>query len=125
MLRQSPISLFLIFPMVFQPYHQDNLSSSLKILIVNLLLRHIDATSGIILINGIDIKEYDIESLRDIFAYTPQKTLLFKGSIKENLSFGNKYKLADLDEAMNSADIFDFIEKNEEKAVFIVGLFLY
>ena len=50
-------------------------SASGKTTIVNLLLRHLDPTSGVILINGIDIKEYDIESLRDIFAYTPQKTL--------------------------------------------------
>ena len=34
-----------------------------------------------------DIKEYTRQSLRDIFAYTPQKSLLFKGSIKENLEF--------------------------------------
>ena len=89
-------------------------SASGKTTIVNLLLRHIDATSGDILINGIDIKEYDIESLRNIFSYTPQKTLLFKGSIKENLSFGNKYNNSDLDSAMSSAAIKDFIDNNEE-----------
>lgn len=89
-------------------------SASGKTTIANLLLRHIEATSGDILINGIDIKKYDLESLRDIFAYTPQKTLLFKGSIKENLSFGNKYNNSDLDSAMSSAAIKDFIEKNEE-----------
>ncbi len=89
-------------------------SASGKTTIVNLLLRHIDATSGDILINGIDIKEYDIESLRNIFSYTPQKTLLFKGSIKENLSFGNKYNNSDLDSAMSRAAIKDFIDNNEE-----------
>lgn len=89
-------------------------SGSGKTTIANLLLRHIDVTSGYILINGIDIKEYDIESLRDIFSYTPQKSLLFKGTIKENLSFGNNYKVADLDEAMTSASIKDFIDNNSE-----------
>lgn len=89
-------------------------SASGKTTIVNLLLRHIDATSGDILINGIDIKEYDIESLRNIFSYTPQKTLLFKGSIKENLVFGNKYNNSDLDSAMSRAAIKDFIDNNEE-----------
>ena len=89
-------------------------SASGKTTIVNLLLRHLDATSGDILINGIDIKEYDIESLRDIFAYTPQKTLLFKGSVKENLSFGNKYNSHELDGAMSSAAIKDFIDNKDE-----------
>ena len=89
-------------------------SGSGKTTIVNLLLRHIDATSGEILINGIDIKEYDIESLRNIFAYTPQKTLLFKGSLKENLSFGTKYNSSELDEVMGFAAIKDLVDKNDE-----------
>ena len=89
-------------------------SASGKTTIVNLLLRHLDPTSGVILINGIDIKEYDIESLRDIFAYTPQKTLLFKGSVKENLSFGHKYNSNELDSAMSSAAIKDFVDNKDE-----------
>ena len=89
-------------------------SGSGKTTIVNLLLRHIDPTDGEILINGIDIKEYDIESLRDMFAYTPQKSLLFRGTIKENLSFNKKYKYNQLDQAMEFASIKDFINKNEE-----------
>lgn len=89
-------------------------SGSGKTTIINLLLRHIDATKGEILINGINIKEYDIKSLRDIFAYTPQKTLLFKGTIRENLSFDNKYGREELTDALKAASIDDFIEKNEE-----------
>ncbi len=89
-------------------------SGSGKTTIVNLLLRHIDPTDGEILINGIDIKEYDIESLRNMFAYTPQKSLLFRGTIKENLSFNKKYKYDQLDQAMEFASIKDFINKNEE-----------
>lgn len=89
-------------------------SGSGKTTIVNLLLRHIDPTDGEILINGIDIKEYDIQSLRDMFAYTPQKSLLFRGTIKENLSFNKKYKYNQLDQAMEFASIKDFINKNEE-----------
>lgn len=89
-------------------------SGSGKTTIVNLLLRHIDATSGEILINGIDIKEYDIESLRNIFAYTPQKTLLFKGSIRENLTFDKNLANNILDNALDEAAIKDFIDNNSE-----------
>mgnify|MGYP004547198985 FL=1 len=89
-------------------------SGSGKTTIVNLLLRHIDATSGEILINGIDIKEYDIESLRNIFAYTPQKTLLFKGSIRENLTFDKNLANSVLDNALDEAAIKDFIDNNSE-----------
>jgi ATP-binding cassette subfamily B protein len=89
-------------------------SGSGKTTIINLLLRHIDATSGNIYINGIDIKEYDIESLRKVFAYTPQKALLFKGSLRENLAFDANLNSNALDEALKIAAINDFIEKNEE-----------
>lgn len=89
-------------------------SGSGKTTIVNLLLRHIDASSGEILINGIDIKEYDIESLRNIFAYTPQKTLLFKGSIRENLTFDKNFANNVLDNALDEAAIKDFIDNNSE-----------
>ena len=89
-------------------------SGSGKTKIVNLLLRHIDPTSGNILINGIDIKEYDIESLRNIFAYTPQKTLLFKGSIRENLTFDKNFANNVLDNALDEAAIKDFIDNNTE-----------
>ena len=89
-------------------------SGSGKTTIVNLLLRHIDATSGEILINGIDIKEYDIASLRNIFAYTPQKTLLFKGSIRENLIFDKNLANNVLDNALDEAAIKDFIDNNSE-----------
>ncbi len=90
-------------------------SGSGKTTIINLLLRHIDVTKGQILINGIDIREYDIFSLRNIFSYTPQKTLLFKGSIYENLVFDSKIPNNVLDNVLNDADIKDFILKNDEK----------
>ena len=89
-------------------------SGSGKTTIVNLLLRNIDATKGTILINGIDIKEYTKESLRKIFAYVPQKTLLFKGSVKENIGFDNKYDLSELDKVMHTARLKDVVLKNKE-----------
>lgn len=103
-------------------------SGSGKTTIVNLLLRHIDATSGEILINGINIKEYDIESLRNIFSYTPQKTLLFKGSIKENLTFEDEELTnKNINMALDVANIRDFVDdegveyKVEQAAVNLSG----
>ncbi len=95
-------------------------SGSGKTTIINLLLRHIDPTEGTILINGIDIKEYDIESLRDVYSYTPQKSLLFKGTIKENLTFEHKYSSNEVDEALKIASIDDFIDSNKEGYEYII-----
>ena len=89
-------------------------SGSGKTTIINLLLRHIDVTEGQILINGINIKEYDIETLRNIFAYTPQKTLLFKGSIYENLAFDAKIPNNVLDKVVKESEIKDFVNQNAE-----------
>ena len=55
-----------------------------------------------------------LESLRNIFAYTPQKTLLFKGTVRENLIFDKKVNKNALDSVMEDAEIKDFIDKNEE-----------
>lgn len=88
-------------------------SGSGKTTIINLLLRHVDPTKGVILINGIDIKEYDLSSLRDIYSYTPQKALLFKGTINENLSFEKKYTRNELNEVLKIASLDDFVLSNE------------
>lgn len=52
------------------------------------MTRLYDATKGQVLINGKDIKEYQLNSLRNQIGYVAQKAHLFKGSIKENISFG-------------------------------------
>ena len=95
-------------------------SASGKTTIINLLLRHLEVTKGQILINGIDISEYDVFSLRNIFAYTPQKTLLFKGSIYENLVFDSNISNKTIDRVIKEADIKDFIDKNTEGYSYII-----
>ncbi|MCJ7688648.1 MAG: ABC transporter ATP-binding protein/permease [Clostridiaceae bacterium] len=60
-----------------------------KTTIVNLLTRFYDVTSGIIYIDGIDIKEYTRDSLRRCFGIVLQDTYLFTGTIKENIKYGN------------------------------------
>lgn len=56
---------------------------------VQLIPRLYDATEGAVLVGGEDVKNYDIEALRDSVAMVLQKNLLFSGTIKENLRWGN------------------------------------
>lgn len=58
--------------------------------LVNLIPRFYDATEGEILLWGKNIREYDTESLRDAVGIVPQKAVLFAGSIRDNLRWGNK-----------------------------------
>ena len=57
---------------------------------MNLIPRFYDATNGEVLINGINVKDYKLSELRSKIAIVMQKTLLFQGSIKENIAWGNK-----------------------------------
>ncbi len=61
-----------------------------KSTIVNMIPRFYDATSGKVLIDGIDVKEYTIKELRQKIGMVLQKAVLFKGSIRENLKWGKE-----------------------------------
>ncbi|BBF41379.1 lipid A export ATP-binding/permease protein MsbA [Lachnospiraceae bacterium KM106-2] len=65
-------------------------TGSAKTTFVQLIPRLYDTTAGQVLVGGKDVKEYDIESLRDEVAMVLQKNVLFSGTIKENLRWGNK-----------------------------------
>lgn len=74
-----------------------------KTTIVNLLARFYDVTSGRILIDGTDIRDYTRDSLRRCFGIVLQETYLFSGTIKENIKYGNP--AATDDEVVNAAQI--------------------
>lgn len=61
-----------------------------KTSLVNLIPRFYDATGGKILIDGQNIQNYDVVSLRERIGVVPQKAVLFKGSIRENMQWGNE-----------------------------------
>ena len=65
-------------------------TGSSKSSLVQLIPRLYDATKGTVMVGGIDVKDYDIETLRDSVAMVLQKNQLFSGTIKENLRWGNK-----------------------------------
>ena len=65
-------------------------TGSSKSTIVNLIPRLYDVIRGSIKVGGVDVKDYDIETLRNEVAVVLQKNVLFSGTIKENLRWGNK-----------------------------------
>lgn len=65
-------------------------TGSSKSSLVQLISRLYDATEGAVKVGGIDVRDYDIESLRNQVAVVLQKNILFSGTIKENLRWGNK-----------------------------------
>ena len=81
-----------------------------------MIARFYDATEGEVKINGRNVKEYNIESLRNYVAVVMQKALLFKGSIRDNMKWGKKD--ATDDEIMEALDISqsrEFVEKKDGK----------
>lgn len=81
-----------------------------KTTLVNLLPRFYDPQSGKVLIDGIDIREVQLKSLRRQIGIVPQETVLFSGAIAENIAFGRAtYNLADVETAAKIANAHQFI----------------
>ena len=85
-----------------------------KSTLVKLMNRFYDVSRGSIEINGVDIRKYDLESLRAQIGYVAQKAHMFKGSIKSNICFG-KPEASDeeMHHAARVAQASDFISKRE------------
>lgn len=64
-----------------------------KSTLINLIPRFYDVTEGNIKIDNVDVREYDLNSLRKKIGFIPQKTLLFTGSISNNIKFGKKMQV--------------------------------
>jgi ABC transporter fused permease/ATP-binding protein len=97
-------------------------SGSGKSTMVSLLLRFYDPDKGSIIIDGKDIKEYNLTELRNRMAIVPQDVLLFGGSIEENIAYGkpNAGK-EEIKDAAEKANAHDFIMSFPEKYNTIVG----
>lgn len=89
---------------------------------VNLIPRFYDATKGQVLVNGVDVKKYEIETLRERIGVVAQKTVLFKGSLRKNMQWG-KEKATDQEiiKALKIAQSRDFVEKLPGKLDFDVA----
>ncbi|MFV8063034.1 ABC transporter ATP-binding protein [Streptococcus hyovaginalis] len=84
--------------------------------LVNLIPRFYDVTFGRILVDGVDVRDYNLKALRQKVGFIPQKALLFTGSIGENLKYGKSDATApELDEASDVAQAREFIESREDR----------
>lgn len=85
-----------------------------KTTLVNLIPRFYDATQGIVRLNGVDVKEYSLEALRSRMGIVPQKAVLFRGTIRDNLKWGREDASdEDLWSALRAAQAEDFVRKKE------------
>ena len=88
-----------------------------KSTLVNLITRFYDVTEGRILVDGIDVRDYELKALRNKVGYIPQKAVLFSGTIASNLDFGESMETP-LDEekmweALELAQAKSFVEEKE------------
>ena len=91
-------------------------TGSSKTTLVNLIPRLYDATSGTVYVSNIDVKKYDIESLRNQVSVVLQKNVLFSGTIIENLKWGNaNATMEEIKEACKLAQADSFIESFPDK----------
>lgn len=87
-----------------------------KSTLVNLIPRLYDITKGQITLDGEDIKNISLKSLRDVIGFVPQKGVLFSGTISSNLRFGNAGATdAEIQEAASIAQATDFIEEKADR----------
>lgn len=92
-----------------------------KTSLINLIPRFYDVTSGVIKINGEDIKKYNLIELRKQVAVVPQKSVLFQGTTRENIQFGKKDATdEEIDKALKSASAYDFVYDKEGKLDYLI-----
>jgi ABC-type multidrug transport system fused ATPase/permease subunit len=87
------------------------LSGSGKSTVISLLLRYYDVTSGRILINGIDLRDYDKKTFLEKVGYVSQDTFIYNTTIRDNISFGRVFSDDAIIEAAIKANIHEFISR--------------
>ena len=96
-----------------------------KSTLFKLLLRFYDPEEGTILVNGHDIKEYDIQLYRKMYSVLFQDVKTINATIEENVTFGEKVKKENVDKALKEAGIYGEIDKLPQKERTNLGLELF
>ena len=89
-----------------------------KSTLINLVPRLYDATKGEVLVDGVNVKEYKIESLNNKIGYISQKAIMYSERINNNIAFGKKKKKItdkDIKDAIKTAEAKEFVEKMDNK----------
>lgn len=90
-----------------------------KSTLLNLIPRFYDVSKGEVLVEGVNVKNYKLESLLNLIGYIPQKAVLFQGTVESNVAYGNngidEYNSNDVIRAIRIAQGSDFVEEMEEK----------
>ena len=88
-----------------------------KSTVINLIPRFYDATEGTVLVDGVDVREYDQHALRNKIGYVSQRAILFSGTIRSNIAYGDSGKeepgSGDVRKAVSVAQADDFVEGTE------------
>lgn len=88
-----------------------------KSTVINMIPRFYDATKGEVLVDGVNVKEYTQKALRNKIGYVSQKAVLFTGSIKSNVAYGDNGKKGftddDVKQAIETAQAKEFVDKTE------------
>lgn len=92
-----------------------------KTTLISLIPRFYDCTAGKVKVSGVDVKDYSQEALRESVAVVMQKTVLFNGSIRDNIRWGNENATdEEISQAVSSAQAADVVASKPEGLDFIV-----
>lgn len=89
-----------------------------KSTLINLVPRFYDATDGEVLVDGVNVKDYKLEQLHNIIGYVPQKAVMFTGTVKSNVSYGDNGKNIDEDNIIKAVEVAqgkEFVEKMDKQ----------
>ena len=86
-----------------------------KTTLMNLIPRFYDASEGEVLVDGVNVKEYDLEALYAKIGYVSQKAVMFTGTVADNVAFGQNADKSKLTDALEISHSADFISELEDK----------